>query len=158
MAACAVRGDYLKREDAVKPAAANKWETFDHYMKGKDSAVGISKMWNSAKKGDWTRYSEITPGNFQRIQSNLEATDEKLAGRSFDTMVKKAVLEVPLRRRRRRRPLRVTPRGLHPDCRRAPPGLATAADGGCGCGGGGGGGGEGGGRGGGRGGGAGAEE
>ena len=42
MAACAVRGDYLGRADAVKPAAANKWETFDHYMKGTNSAAGIA--------------------------------------------------------------------------------------------------------------------
>ena len=147
VAACAVRGDYLGREDAVKPKAANKWETWDHYMKGNNSVDGISlaAKWKRKMAGDWTRYSEITPGDFQHIQSNLENTDKKLAGRSFETMVKEAVLEVPLRRRRRRRPLCVTPRGLHPDCRRAPPGLATAADGGCGCDGGGGGGGMGGG-------------
>ena len=122
MAACAVRGEYLKREDAVKPGAANKFASWDHYMKGTNSPDGISAKWKGTKTGDWTTYSEITPGDFQRIQSNLENTDKKLAGRSFETMVKDAVLEVPLRRRRRR-PLCVTPRGLHPDCRRAPPGF-----------------------------------
>ena len=97
MVACAVRRDYLGRADAVKLAAANKWDTFDHYMKGNNSVDGISAKWKGARAGDWTRYSEITPGDFQRIQSNLEDTDEKLAGRSFETMVKDAVLEVRLR-------------------------------------------------------------